>query len=149
MRRLFLIAVGLMSIIPLAATAMAAPEPLTCGMPKIQSFDFLLDCSGSMMMRHNHLGRSKFELAKQILRRVNDRIPEPGQRYLIALLINAVLLKRQSAPGIISWGAFVINVGAGLRSHTRICSIIGDEGLNFRVRNGAGCAPFSMDANKF
>ncbi|MDR2125132.1 MAG: hypothetical protein LBP38_09185, partial [Desulfovibrio sp.] len=26
-------------------------------------------------------------------------------------------------------------VGPDLRSHTRVCSIIGDEGLNFRVRN--------------
>ena len=60
------------------------------------------------------------------------------------------LSKHQTAPFEFSRGAvFAINVGAGLRSHTRICSIIGDEGLNFRVRNGAGCAPFSMDANKF
>ena len=59
--------------------AMAAPEPLDCffGL-KVLNFDFLLDSSGSMMMRHKHLGRNKFELAKQILRRVNDRIPELG-----------------------------------------------------------------------
>ena len=40
------------------------------------------------------------------------------------------------------------NVGFGLRSHTYVCSIIGDEALNCRVRNGAGCTRLSMEANK-
>ena len=34
--------------------------------------------------------------------------------------------------------------GGDLLSHTRICSIIGEGGLNFRVRNGVGCTPSSM-----
>jgi hypothetical protein len=30
--------------------------------------------------------------------------------------------------------------------HTRVCSTIGAERLNFRVRNGTGCFPFAMAA---
>ena len=41
-------------------------------------------------------------------------------------------------------GPFEFNLGSGLLSHTFICSIIGDKGLNFRVRNGTGCTPLSM-----
>ena len=36
--------------------------------------------------------------------------------------------------------------GVGLLSHELPRSIIGDGGLNFRVRNGIGCTPSSMDA---
>ena len=28
------------------------------------------------------------------------------------------------------------------------CSTIGDEGLNYRIRNGNGCFPFSMATGK-
>ena len=72
-----MILAGLM-MLAFAATAMAAPTPVNCGSPKVQSFDFLLDYSGSMMMFHKHLAENKFKLAKQVLRRVNDRIPELG-----------------------------------------------------------------------
>ena len=34
--------------------------------------------------------------------------------------------------------------GSGLLSHMTLCSIIGDGGLNFRVRNGVGCTLSSM-----
>ena len=77
MKRFFLLLAGLM-ILGLAAPAMAAPAPVNCLMPKVQSFDFLLDSSGSMMMSHNHLAENKFKLAKQVLLRVNDRMPEGG-----------------------------------------------------------------------
>ena len=77
MKRLSMILAGLM-MLAFAATAMAAPTPVNCQTPKVQSFDFLLDYSGSMMMFHKHLAENKFKLAKQVLRRVNDRIPELG-----------------------------------------------------------------------
>lgn len=77
MKRLSLILASLM-MLAFAATAMAAPTPVNCGSSKVQSFDFLLDYSGSMMMFHKHLAENKFKLAKQVLRRVNDRIPELG-----------------------------------------------------------------------
>ena len=40
-------------------------------------------------------------------------------------------------------------LGGGLLSHMKICSIIGDKELNFRVRNGIGCTLFSMATKKF
>ena len=39
--------------------------------------------------------------------------------------------------------------GSGLLSHMTLCSIIGEEELNYRVRNGIGCTLFSMAAKKF
>lgn len=39
--------------------------------------------------------------------------------------------------------------GSGLLSHMTLCSIIGEEELNCRVRNGIGCTLFSMAAKKF
>ena len=41
------------------------------------------------------------------------------------------------------------NAGIGLLSHTRICSIMGDEELDCRVRNGIGYTLFSMDTSKY
>ena len=41
------------------------------------------------------------------------------------------------------------NAGIGLLSHTKICSIMGDEELDFRVRNGIGYTLFSMDTSKY
>ena len=39
--------------------------------------------------------------------------------------------------------------GSGLLSHMTLCSIIGEEELNCRVRNGIGCTLFSMAAKIF
>ena len=39
-------------------------------------------------------------------------------------------------------------LGSDLLSHMTLCSIIGDEELNFRVRHGIGCTLFSMAAKK-
>jgi len=57
-----------------AATAVAAP-PASTLTPKISSFDFLLDDSGSMMMTHQKLGKNKMEMAKGAMLRINDEIP--------------------------------------------------------------------------
>ena|GEM_PF-6065915 len=46
-------------------------------------------------------------------------------------------------------GVFRKILGGGLLSHMKICSIIGDKELNFRVRNGIGCTLFSMATKKF
>ncbi len=77
MKRFILSTMAALMMLAFAATAMAA-SPVNCGNAKVQSFDFLLDYSGSMMMFHKHLAENKFKLAKQVLRRVNDRIPELG-----------------------------------------------------------------------
>ena len=44
--------------------------------------------------------------------------------------------------------AFQINLGVVLLSHTRVCSIMGDEELDYRVRNGIGHTLFSMDTKE-
>ena len=46
-------------------------------------------------------------------------------------------------------GGFRAIFGSGLLSHMTLCSIIGEEELNYRVRNGIGCTLFSMAAKKF
>ena len=64
-----------------ATSAVAAPAGTL--VPKINSFDFLVDYSGSMMMKNNAQGlvsrtATKMETAKQALLRVNDKIPALG-----------------------------------------------------------------------
>ncbi len=78
MKRFTLIALAAMLVLAFAATAMAAPAATGCTKRKVESFDFLVDHSGSMMMNHKLLKKTKFALAKAILKRVNDRIPELG-----------------------------------------------------------------------
>ena len=77
MKRFTLMTLAAMMMVAFAATAMAA-TPINCGQPKVASFDFLIDYSGSMMMKHKHLAENKFKLAKQVLHRVNERMPELG-----------------------------------------------------------------------
>ena len=77
MKRFTLSTLVTLMIMAFAATAMAA-QPVNCQQPKVNSFDFLLDYSGSMMMFHKHLMQNKFKLAKQVLHRVNERMPELG-----------------------------------------------------------------------
>lgn len=47
---------------------------------KVDSFDFLADYSGSMMMKSPALGMSKVVAAKQVLSAVNDAIPDLGYK---------------------------------------------------------------------
>ena len=46
-------------------------------------------------------------------------------------------------------GAFQKNLGNDLLSHMKICSIIGEQELNCRVRNGIGCTLLSMVTKKY
>ena len=59
---------------------------------------------------------------------------------------NARGFKRRKAPENRSLSKD--NLGIGLLSHVKMRSIMGDEALNFRVRNGIGCTRFSMDAKE-
>ena len=47
------------------------------------------------------------------------------------------------------YGASMKNLGNYLLSHMKICSIIGEKELNFRVRNGIGCTLLSMVTKKY
>ena len=77
MKRFSLMTLVSLMLMAFAATAIAA-QPVNCQAPKVNSFDFLLDYSGSMMMQHKQLAENKFKLAKTVLHYVNERIPELG-----------------------------------------------------------------------
>ncbi|MDR0826952.1 MAG: OmpA family protein [Desulfovibrio sp.] len=96
MKRFTLISLVSIMLLAFAATAMADP-PVVCQSTKVQSFDFLLDYSGSMMMFHKHKAENKFKLAKEALRRVNDRIPELGYTGSIhTFATNREVVKQQT-----------------------------------------------------
>ena len=69
--RLFLLASAL--VLSYAVAAVAA-VPATCN-KKIESFDFVVDYSGSMMMNNKQLKQAKVDVAKTALQRVNSAIP--------------------------------------------------------------------------
>ena len=60
--------------------------------------------------------------------------------------VMSAALKRRKAPDCRSLSKD--NLGIGLLSHVKMRSIMGDEALNFRVRNGIGCTRFSMDTKE-
>ncbi len=59
-----------------AAPAFAAGQSTL--VPKIASFDFFVDYSGSMMMSHEKVGKNKMELTKKLLSAINAKIPALG-----------------------------------------------------------------------
>ena len=68
--RIFVLAAAL--VLSYAAAAMAAPVSCT---KAINSFDFVVDYSGSMMMNNKKLKQTKMDVAKTALQRVNAAIP--------------------------------------------------------------------------
>jgi OOP family OmpA-OmpF porin len=68
--RLFVLAAALI----LSYAVAAAAAPATCA-KKIESFDFVVDYSGSMMMKNKQLKQDKILVAKTALKRVNAAIP--------------------------------------------------------------------------
>lgn len=71
MKLLKLLAMAVVMTASLAASALAAPM---CG-KKIDSFDFVVDYSGSMMMSNAQLKKEKILIAKDVLKRINAMIP--------------------------------------------------------------------------
>ena len=69
-----------------------------------------------------------------------ERIFLPSKRILQAQALNDERLLFRSLSKD--------NLGIGLLSHVKVRSIMGDEALNFRVRNGIGCTRFSMDTKE-
>ena len=79
MKRFKLVALFAAMVMMLASSALAAPAANM--IPKVASFDFLVDQSGSMMMTNNAASTeknttSKMGIAKQALTRVNEKIPQ-------------------------------------------------------------------------
>ncbi len=62
-----------------ASSALAAsPEKVL--VPKISSFDFFVDYSGSMAMKHAKLGKDKIVVAKELMTAINAKIPALGYK---------------------------------------------------------------------
>ncbi|MBD5607529.1 MAG: hypothetical protein HDQ93_01590, partial [Desulfovibrio sp.] len=73
MKSLRYLALAVALVFSFAVTAMAA-MPTNCN-KKINSFDFVVDYSGSMMMQNQQLKQDKVIVAKNVLQRVNSAIP--------------------------------------------------------------------------
>lgn len=64
----------LAAVLVLSYTVNAAAAPVDCT-KKIESFDFVVDYSGSMMMTNETAKKPKVLLAQDIMHRINDAIP--------------------------------------------------------------------------
>lgn len=72
MKTVRLLVLSLALVLGYAMAAMAAPANCT---KKVESFDFVVDYSGSMMMKNEKLKQDKIVIAKSVLSRINDTIP--------------------------------------------------------------------------
>ena len=74
----------------------------------------------------------------------------PSEVFHLLVLRHAGRTTKKKAPEQnVLYGAFMKNLGNYLLSHMKICSIIGEKELNFRVRNGIGCTLLSMVTKKY
>ena len=73
MKTLHMLVLAAALVLSYAVAAVAAP--VSCN-KKIESFDFVVDYSGSMMMHNDKLKKTKVQIAKEALQRVNASIPE-------------------------------------------------------------------------
>ena len=65
-------------------------------------------------------------------------------------IVRALEHMNEKSPGAeCALRGFMKNLGNYLLSHMKICSIIGEKELNFRVRNGIGCTLLSMVTKKY
>ncbi len=71
---LYLRNVMVLMLLTLALPGFANAAQMVCA-KKINSFDFVLDYSGSMMMNHKVNGSPKVDIAKAVLQRINALIP--------------------------------------------------------------------------
>lgn len=73
MKTLQMLVLAAVLVLSYAVAAVAAP--VSCN-KKIESFDFVVDYSGSMMMHNAKLKKTKIQIAKEALQRINASIPE-------------------------------------------------------------------------
>lgn len=67
--------IALMALIVLGIASLASAQPTMRMEPKIASFDFFIDHSGSMMMRHEALKEQKIVMARDLLMKVTKKVP--------------------------------------------------------------------------
>jgi OOP family OmpA-OmpF porin len=93
-----------------ALAAMAAP--LANCAKKVESFDLVVDYSGSMLMDYSPLRKIKLEVAKDLIVRINDKIPALGFDGGLHTVAPASTIVRHGA-----WDRAALNTGvARLRS---------------------------------
>ena len=99
MKRFNLMAMVALLVVAFASTAMAALPQYAevCTQPKVASFDFLFDYSGSMHQKHKQLDAYKFDLGAKAVQRVVERMPELGYTGSIhTLATTGEVLKQQT-----------------------------------------------------
>ena len=92
--------IALLAAMTLMFAVSAAAAPSGNLVAKVKSFDFLVDDSGSMMMKNNSVGMiskttTKIEIAKQALSRVNDKVPSLNYNASLHTLSNAATVLAQ------------------------------------------------------
>ena len=60
------------------ATAGFAAHSVEISQKRIESFNYLVDYSGSMMMNFPSVGKTKMAVAKEVIKRVNAVVPDLG-----------------------------------------------------------------------
>ncbi len=78
MRLLKTFILGMVLVFAIASVAVADRCPEGNAYPKIASFDFFVDYSGSMMMHHQGTNILKIDMAKAIMDAMNAEIPQLG-----------------------------------------------------------------------
>ena len=95
MRTLPVFFVTLALVLGGALAAMAAP--LANCAKKVESFDFIVDYSGSMMMNYPPLKQVKLDVAKNLIVRINEKIPALGFDGGLHTVAPASTIVRQGA----------------------------------------------------
>ncbi|UZP68554.1 OmpA family protein [Desulfovibrio mangrovi] len=67
--------IAAIAVAVLGLTAVAQAQPTMRMEPKIASFDIFMDHSGSMMMKHKTLNEQKIVLARDLMMKVNKKVP--------------------------------------------------------------------------
>lgn len=133
-----------------ALACLLGGKPAEAGLiPKVDSFVFFLDQSGSMYMHHESLGEVKMALAKRLLKDMSELIPEWG--YKEALCLFAPFEQIQE-PEVYLQGNFAAAIGkikddqeifgrptlmgAGIRSLDQVLSKMTGSTVIFLISDG-------------
>lgn len=88
----FLRTMAIAAILTIGAAPMA--QAATAFVRTVDSFDFLVDYSGSMMMKSTTLGINKIDVVKDVLTKVNHAIPDLGYQGSLHTFAPATSIQR-------------------------------------------------------
>ena len=128
------------------ATAGFAAHSAEICQKRIESFNYLVDYSGSMMMNFPSVGKTKMAVAKEVIKRVNDMVPELGYQgglYTFApygaVVNQGPWVRSTLAAGVDSLKdnletfARFTPMGDGIQAHNGIISVDNRRGLIFSL----------------